>query len=160
MCHMSRVRCHMSLYYLSKTVRARDLKFSHNMSCVICHVLSVVCKRYFFYKVAELVGWGSVINRAYPCYFFYIFFLLKTLWYLIFTRLVVVCFGSLRKANWWEINFRVIGLIFKCQKWQTSAAAESAPCAHFQKLDVGIKKKILNLGLGIFPPVLRSLFHG
>ena len=48
----------------------------------------------------------------------------------------------------------MIGLVFKCQKRQTSAAAESAPCAHFQKLDVGINQFFSNLdcvfSLGFF----------
>ena len=76
------------------------------------------------------------------------------------SRLVVVRFWSLKKANWWEFNFREIGLDFKCQKWQTSAAAESAPCAHFQKLDVGINKFFSNLDLGTLSWFSWSLFHG
>ena len=34
--HMSRVRCHMSLFNLSHTVRARDLQFSHNIHSTLC----------------------------------------------------------------------------------------------------------------------------
>ena len=48
--------------------------------------------------------------------------------------------GSWQSTNWWKMNFTVIGLVFKCKKWQTSAAVESAP---FQKLDIGINKFFL-----------------
>ena len=42
--HMSRVMCHMSLFNLSETVRARDLQFSHDINitqCVMCPVSHV-----------------------------------------------------------------------------------------------------------------------
>ena len=47
-CQVSHIRCHMS------GVKCQ-------LSCVMCHVTYVICNIYFFYKVAELVGWGSVI---------------------------------------------------------------------------------------------------
>ena len=47
MCHMSRVRYHMS-------------GFTCQLSGVKCHHC------YFFYKVVEVVDGGSVINGAYP----------------------------------------------------------------------------------------------
>ena len=61
----------------------------------------------------------------------------------------------------------------KCQKWKTLAAVKSAPCPHFQKLDIGINKKNYNLGLDIFTlafaqrqsqgldltPVIDSVIH-
>ena len=90
-------------FNLSQTVIARDLQFSHNihyslcvqchmsgvtyqvshvrchMSLFMCHVPCVMCYvsfviYIFFYKVAELVGWGSVIKRAYPVYFLFYFY--------------------------------------------------------------------------------------
>ena len=126
-CHVSHVMCHVScvMYYVSHTIYI-----------------------YSFYKMAELVVWGSVINRAYLSKFF---FLLKC--YDAQYLLILACsclFWVIKKANWWEIDFRVIGLVFKCHKWQTSAAAESAPCEHFQKLDFGINIFFSNLGLNIF----------
>ena len=45
-----------------------------------------------------------------------------------------------------------------CQKWQTSAAAKSAPCAHFQNLDAGTNQFFTNLDLGIFSLFSRALF--
>ena len=44
MCDMSCVRCHMSLFNLSQTVRAKDLQFSqiiHYTLCVHCHMSGV-----------------------------------------------------------------------------------------------------------------------
>ena len=54
------------------------------------------------------------------------------------SRLVVVRSGSLKKANWWEFNFRDIGIGLECQTLQIYTRAHAAPCAHFQKLDIGI----------------------
>ena len=56
MCHMSHVRCHMSLYSLSQTVRAKDLQFSYaftlcvkcHMSLIMCHVSHVMCHIFLF----------------------------------------------------------------------------------------------------------------
>ena len=47
-CHVSRVTCHVS----NVTIRKKD---NNNNNC---------------HKVVELVGGGSVINGAYPFYFF------------------------------------------------------------------------------------------
>ena len=69
-----------------------------------------------------------------------------------------MCHGSRIsfKMSHFTCHFREIGLEFKCQKWQTSAAVESAPCAHFQKLDVGIKKFFSNFfSLGFFGRFFR-----
>ena len=49
---MSRVRCHLSGILCQ-------------VFCVRCHMSYI----YFFYKVVELVGGGSVINGAYPVQF-------------------------------------------------------------------------------------------
>ena len=43
-----------------------------HVSYVTCHMSCVMLFFYFFYKVVELVGWGSVINRATPSSFFHI----------------------------------------------------------------------------------------
>ena len=46
-CHVSCVSCHMSVFSHSKTVRARDLQFSHNIHhtlCVLCHMSGVTCQ--------------------------------------------------------------------------------------------------------------------
>ena len=40
---------------------------SHHISCVTCHASRFMC--HTFSKVLELVGGGSVINRAYPIFF-------------------------------------------------------------------------------------------
>ena len=90
MCHMSHVTCHVSgaacqvshVTSNCQTVRARELKFLESvpppppthkchMSRVTCHVTYVTCHMscvschmYFFYKVVELAGGGSVINWA------------------------------------------------------------------------------------------------
>ena len=143
MCHMSRVRCHMSHFTLSQTVRARDLQFSHNItlcvqchmshfrchlsgvtcqvshvtchvSCVMCHVLCVICNIFFTKWLSWLVE--ALLSTGPTPSSFQIFFLLKRFdtQYLL-SRLVVFRFGSLKKQ------------------------IDVAPCAHFQKLDVGIK---------------------
>ena len=55
-CHMSCVTCHMS-------------HVTCHMSCVMCH-MSCKKKNYNNKNIyIELVGWGSVINGAYPVYF-------------------------------------------------------------------------------------------
>ena len=51
MCHMLLVTCHVS-----------HVRF---------HVSGFMCN-FFFYKLAKLVGGGSVINKACPVYFFFI----------------------------------------------------------------------------------------
>ena len=51
MCHVSFVTCHVSR--------------------VTCHLSHVTCQ-IFFNKVVKLVSGGSVINGAYPVYFFYL----------------------------------------------------------------------------------------
>ena len=133
-CHMSGVTCHLS--------------------CVMCHVSQfLVFSKWLSWLVEALLSTGPTPSS-------FRLFLIKNLLIpkIYLFQLVVVRFWSLKKANRWEFNFREIGLDFKCQKWQTSAAAESAPCAHFQKLDVGINKKNSTLGLGIFPLVLWLLF--
>ena len=49
------------------------------MPCVTCHLSRVTCHLShdfnfnFVYKLLKLVGGGSVIDRAYPVYFFSIF---------------------------------------------------------------------------------------
>ena len=43
------------------------------------------------------------------------------------------------------MSFRLIGPDFKCHKWQISAHADAALCAHFQKIDVGINKNGITL---------------
>ena len=63
--------------------------------------------------------------------------------YIYLSWLVVVRFRSLKKSNRWEFNFRDISISFKCQKRPTYARTDAAPGAHFQKLDIGVDKKIL-----------------
>ena len=76
---------------LQITERARELKFWENVHpppCVPCHVSHVTCHMsgitcymscvmcpmsHFFFTKFELIGGGSVINRAYPVYFFFNF---------------------------------------------------------------------------------------
>ena len=72
----------------------------------------------------------------------------------------MVNFRSLKKANSWELNFRDIEIGEKCKKLPTSAAAELALGAYFQKLDVGINKNNSNLDLGTFISFGSALFHG
>ena len=56
MCQMSHVKCHVS-------------HVTCHMSHVTCQ-MSIILFIYFFYKVVKLFGGGSVINGAYPVYFF------------------------------------------------------------------------------------------
>ena len=147
MCPVSHVRCHISLV---------TCHVSH-LRCHMSHIFS----SFFLLESGGVSWWRVCYQWGLPRLVFRLFLIKNSLIPKIYLfQLVVVRFWSLKKANWWEFNFREIGLDFKCQKWQTSAAAESAPCAHFQKLDVGINKFFYNLGLGIFLCLLRSLFQG
>ena len=130
MCPVSHVRCHIS------GVTCQVSHVNCHVSCVMWHVSYVI---YFFLQS----GWVGWLRLCYQPRLVFRFVLIKhTLIPNIYSsRLEVVCFGSSKKANWWEINIRVIGLVFKYQKWQTSAAAKSAPGPHFQKLDIGFNKK-------------------
>ena len=65
-CHLSGVTCHVS-------------HITCHMSCAMCHVSCITCRmshvtchmsRFFCEKKVELVSGGSVINGAYPVYFF------------------------------------------------------------------------------------------
>ena len=73
MCHVLRFICHVSLV-------------TCHLSHVTCHMSHVTCHMLFFFKclvflypeqkldnVVELVGGGSVINRAYPFFSFFFF---------------------------------------------------------------------------------------
>ena len=40
----------------------------------------------------------------------------------------------------------MIGLDFKCKKWQISSCADAAFCAHFHKLDVAIGLDLARAG--------------
>ena len=149
----------------------------HNMSHVTCHVSRVTCHvsrvtcqvshvTFFFFFLLLLqsggVCWWRVCYRwSLPRLVFRLFINKNALIPKIYlSRLVVVRFWSLIKANLQEFNFREIGIGKKHKQCQIAAAAESAPCAHFQKLDVGIDKKNSNLDLCVFTWVLWSLFHG
>ena len=61
-----------SEHHISQTIRARDMKLSHNvhhLSRVTCHMSPVTCQMshvIFFCKIGELVFGGSVINREQP----------------------------------------------------------------------------------------------
>ena len=60
-----------TVYCLHYTDREKNVMC--HMSCVTCHVSGLTCHLIKKYKkvdkVVELVGGGSVINRAYPVYF-------------------------------------------------------------------------------------------
>ena len=132
MCHMSRVRCHMSLFNLSQTVRARDLQFSHNIhytlcvqchmsgdtyqvshvrchmscvmchvSCVMCHVSCVICNIYIFFCTKWLSWLVEALLSTGPPRLVFRFFLNKNALIpdIYLSQLVVVRFGSLKKAN-------------------------------------------------------------
>ena len=148
-CHMSGVTCHLSCVMC-------------HVSCVMCHVSCVMCHMLYIYFFTKWLSWlVSVINRAYPVWFLDFFLIKNALIPNIYlSRLVVVRFGSLKKANWWEFNFRDIGIGLECQTWQICARAHAALCAHFQKLDVGINHFFSNLDLCVFTWVTWSLFHG
>ena len=79
MCHMSRVRCHMSLFNLSQTVIARDLQFSHNIHyslCVQCHMSGVT------YQVSHVRCHMSLFMCHVPCVMCYVSFVI----YIFFTK--------------------------------------------------------------------------
>ena len=58
----------------------------------------------------------------------------------------MVRFGSLKNKG------------LECQTWQICARTDAAPCAHFQKLDVGINKFFSNLDFGIFSFLVQRFF--
>ena len=67
---------HVQPLHYTQTVRDRELKFDrmftpYHVSQVMCQVSHVMCHMsgvivLFFYQAVELLGGGSVINRAYP----------------------------------------------------------------------------------------------
>ena len=83
MCHMSPVRCQMSLFNLSQTVIARDLQFSHIIHytlCVQCHMSSVT------YQVSHVKCHMSLVMCHVSCGVIcniYIFLFTKTLSWLV-----------------------------------------------------------------------------
>ena len=137
MCNVSRVtyqvshvRCHMS-------------GVTCNFSCVLCYNFSVG---------------GVSINKAYSGLVFWLFVNKKRVdtQYL----LISACSGPIlvnKKSQLMRIENDGIG--YNCQKCQIFACAETAPCAHFQKLDIGIKK-ISYFNLDIFSWVTWLLLHG
>ena len=73
MCHMSCVRCHMSLFILSQTVIARDLQFSHNIYyslCVQCHMSGVTN------QVSHVRCHMSLCMCLVPCVMCYVSFII------------------------------------------------------------------------------------
>ena len=149
MCHVSRITCQMS-------------HFTCHLSRITSQVSHIT---HFFFFFSFRKWWSSWWRVCYHWGLPHLVLRLVIIKNLLIPQiylfqLVVVRFWSLKKANSWEFNFREIGLDFKCQRWQTSAAAESAPCAHFHKLDIAIKNFFSNLDVGIFPWVLWSLFQG
>ena len=146
MCPVSHVRCHISL--------------------VTCHVSHLRCHMSHIFSSSFLlesggVSWWRVCYQwGLPRLVFRLFLIKNSLIPKIYLfQLVVVRFWSLKKANWWEINFRVIGLVFKCQKWQICARAHAAPCAHFQKLDVRKNQFFSYLDLDVFTWLTWLLLH-
>ena len=99
---VSHVRCHMSFVMC-------------HVSCVIFYVSYVI---YIFF-LSRWVGWLRLCYQQGLTRLSFRFFLIKNALIpnIYLSRLVVVRFGSLKKANWWESNFRVIGLFFQSQKW-------------------------------------------
>ena len=137
MCTVSQVRCHIS-------------PVTCHVSHLRCH-MSHMFSSFFLLESGGVSWWRVCYQWGLPRLVFRLFLIKNSLipkTYLF--QLVVVRFWSLKKANWWEFNFREIGLDCKCQKWQICARAHAAHCAHFQKLDVGINKFFSNLDLGIF----------
>ena len=136
-CPISHVRCHISL--------------------VTCHVSHLRChmSHVFFFFFSFRKWWSSWWRVCYqwgPPHPVFRFFLIKNLLILksyLFQH-VDVRFWSLKEANWWEFNFREIGIRKKCHKLQITARAAAAPCAHFQKLDVAINNFFFQLMLGYF----------
>ena len=75
-CHMSRVTCQMSLTkWWSLSCHKSHVSVMCHKSRATCHMSRVTCQMFFFvfllFKVVKLIGGGSVINGAYPFYFFY-----------------------------------------------------------------------------------------
>ena len=76
-CHVSCFMCHMLLFNLSQTVRARDLQCPLILLTIIyvsgvtCYLSCVMCNNiiiFFVLQNFELIGEGFLINRAYPVY--------------------------------------------------------------------------------------------
>ena len=131
MCHMSHIRCHMSLFNLSQTVRARDLQFSHNIhyslfvqchmsgvtyqvmhvgchiSLFMCHVPCVMCYVsyviYIFFLQSGWVGWLRLCyQQGLPRLVLNVFLIKNPLIPNIYlSRLVVFRFWSFKKENIW-----------------------------------------------------------
>ena len=126
------------------------------VSYVRCHMSLVMCPLSHFFS-----WWSVCYQQGLLCPVFRHFGNKNVLIPNIYlSRLVGVLYWSLKIENWWEFNFREIVIDCKCQKWQICACAHAAHCARFQKLDVGINNFFSNLDLGIFLPVLWSLFQG
>ena len=65
-CHLSHVTCHTITFYFLKSIKlkSKQIKSLQNNKK----------KKHKKNKVVELVGGGTVINKAYPVYFFFAFF--------------------------------------------------------------------------------------
>ena len=113
-CHVSSVTCHMSLYSLYQTVRARDLQFSHvfiipyvsSVTCQVSHVtyhVSYVTHNVLHFLFCFLqscwVGWLRLCyQKGLPRLVFRLFLIINALIPNIYlSQLAVVRFGSLKK---------------------------------------------------------------
>ena len=151
MCHMSHVRCSMSLSNHSQTVRAMDqlivskcspyhttpyhhvswvpyhmsdVTFTCHLSCITSQVSHVTHFFFFlfFQKVVELDCGGSVINGATPSSFQTFSYKKNSLTPKIYLfQLVVVCFWSLKK----QIDENLIS-----ERLDQTASARSGEFAH------------------------------
>ena len=164
MCHMSLVMCHVScvMCHVSCVMCHVSCVMCH-VSCVMCHVSCVMCYvSHVIYIFCLQRGWVGVLRLCYqqglPCLVLRCFSYQKRFdtKYL----LILACIGLfwvIKKASWWEFTFWDIGIGLECQTWQICACVHAAPCAHFQKLDVGINQFFSNLDLYVFTWVLWVL---
>ena len=106
---------YLSLFNHSQTIRAMDLKLSNNVHptlCVMCTVSCVIIIFFFSFLENGGVGWLRVCYpRGLPSLVLKLFLIKNALIPNIYlSRLVVVRFWQLKKANLWESNFRNIGI--------------------------------------------------
>ena len=126
MCHVSRITCHLP--------------------CITSQVSHVT--HFSFYFLLESGGvslWRVCYQWCLPRLVFKLFFL--NLKYTD-TKILLIsdCSGPflvIKKSKSMRIKFQRDWNRLECHKLQNSALAAAAPCAHFQKVDVGINKKIL-----------------
>ena len=106
--HRSSLCLESSSHCLFQTVRARELIFwenDHPLPSVRCQVSGLSL---FFFKVIELVGGGSFINRAYPVLFL-IAHCNNTQWpWHCFVSMDIIFFGFKPKYSQWILESHFI----------------------------------------------------